>query len=234
MKILVLSCNTGEGHNAAGRAMVEWARLLGHEAEMVDMMGLAGPRVSKMVGGAYVETVRCAPRVFHALYCAGGKLSSSERRSPVYYANRLVAEPLLRYLEKHPADVILSPHLFPAETLTYIKEKGLASLPVLAVSTDYTCIPFWEETRCDGYILPHPDLMEEYVHRGIPAEKLFHLAFPCGRPFRSRKPGKKPGRSAACPRTAKPIWSWEAAWVLAKFICLCRSSCVSGSRETRW
>ena len=38
MKILVLSCNTGEGHNAAGRAIVEWAEKMGHEAVMEDMM----------------------------------------------------------------------------------------------------------------------------------------------------------------------------------------------------
>lgn len=187
MKILVLSCNTGEGHNAAGRAMVEWARLLGHEAEMVDIMGLAGPRVSKIVGGTYVEMVRCTPRVFHALYCVGGKLSSAQRRSPVYYANQLVAGPLLRYLEKHPADVIVCPHLFPAETLTYIKEKELASLPVLAISTDYTCIPFWEETRCDGYVIPHPALVEEYAARGVAREKLYPLGIPVRPEFAHRE-----------------------------------------------
>ena len=74
MKILVLSCNTGEGHNAAGRAIVEWAEKLGHEAIMEDMMLLAGKRASKMVGGTYVGIVRHAPRLFHFLYKIGGKL----------------------------------------------------------------------------------------------------------------------------------------------------------------
>lgn len=72
MKILVLSCNTGEGHNAAGRAIVEWAEKLGHEAVMEDMMLLAGKRASKMVGGTYVGIVRHAPRLFHFLYKIGG------------------------------------------------------------------------------------------------------------------------------------------------------------------
>ena len=126
---------------------------------MEDMMLLAGQRVSRMVGGSYVGMVKHAPGAFHMLSQAGGKLSSAKRQSPVYYANHFLAKPLARYLEKHPADVIVTPHLFPAETLTYMKRRGMTDIPVLAVGTDYTCIPFWEETRCDGYILPHPDLM---------------------------------------------------------------------------
>ena len=31
MKILILSCNTGEGHNSAGKAVMEAALLRGHE-----------------------------------------------------------------------------------------------------------------------------------------------------------------------------------------------------------
>ncbi|MDD3796863.1 MAG: glycosyl transferase, partial [Lachnospiraceae bacterium] len=38
MKVLILSCNTGGGHNAAGRAMVERIRYEGHEAKLLDIM----------------------------------------------------------------------------------------------------------------------------------------------------------------------------------------------------
>ena len=37
--------------------------------------------------------------------------------------------------------------------------------------TDYTCIPFWEETDCDYYMIPHQSLIPEIVKRGIPEEK---------------------------------------------------------------
>lgn len=203
MKFLILSCNTGEGHNAAGRAVMEWAQRMGHEARMEDMMLLAGQRVSRMVGGSYVGMVKHAPGAFHMLYQAGGKLSSAKRQSPVYYANRFLAKPLARYLEKHPADVIVTPHLFPAETLTYMKRRGMTDIPVLAVGTDYTCIPFWEETRCDGYILPHPDLMEEYVHRGIPAEKLFPLGIPVRPAFSEPETREEARQKCGLPQDGK-------------------------------
>ena len=191
MKILVLSCNTGEGHNAAGRAIVEWAEKMGHEAVMEDMMLLAGKRASKMVGGTYVGIVRHVPRFFHLLYRIGGKLSSAHRRSPVYYANSLLAKPVLRYLQEHSVDIVITPHLFPAETLTYMKRKGMCRIPVLAVATDYTCIPFWEETRCDGYIIPHEDLVGEFMGRGIPKEKLFPLGIPVAPRFSQKEEMKR-------------------------------------------
>ena len=39
MKILILSCDTGEGHNSAGRAVKEAAESKGHTVEMMDVDG---------------------------------------------------------------------------------------------------------------------------------------------------------------------------------------------------
>ena len=61
MKILILSCNTGEGHNSAGKAVMEAALLRGHEVEFMDLMLLGGKTVSHMVGGAYISIVRHIP-----------------------------------------------------------------------------------------------------------------------------------------------------------------------------
>ena len=152
MKILILSCNTGEGHNSAGKAVMEAALLRGHEVEFMDLMLLGGKTVSHMVGGAYISIVRHIPAFFSLLYKVGGLISSSTRKSPVYYANSLLAGRLDRYIKEHSFDLILTPHLYAAEVLTCLKHRGLLSVPVIAIGTDYTCIPFWEETDCDCYI----------------------------------------------------------------------------------
>ena len=77
MKILILSCNTGEGHNSAGKAVMEAALLRGHEVEFMDLMLLGGKTVSHMVGGAYISIVRHIPAFFSLLYKVGGLISSS-------------------------------------------------------------------------------------------------------------------------------------------------------------
>lgn len=183
MRVLILSCNTGEGHNAAGHAMAEKIQKKGGEAVFLDVMSLAGERTSRMVGGGYVKLAKDFPNVFGLLYRAGLAVSSRKRKSPVYYANALMVKRLREYLEQEKFDAILTPHLYPAETLTYLKSKGVSVPPVIAIGTDYTCIPFWEETQCDYYVIPHQDLTEEYVRRGVPREKIKPFGIPVSASF---------------------------------------------------
>ena len=72
MKILILSCNTGEGHNSAGKALAEYARSQGDSAEFMDIMMLGGKRISRFVGGGYVSVVKYAPGFFSFLYKLAG------------------------------------------------------------------------------------------------------------------------------------------------------------------
>lgn len=178
MRALILSCNTGGGHNAAARAMAEEFRAHGDEAVVLDYLKLAGEKVSRRVGDVYVETVKNAPGVFGLVYKLGMLVSRLFRRSPVYYVNGRMMKYLRRYLKEHPADVILMPHLYPAETITYMKRKGIKLPLTVAVMTDYTCIPFWEETDCDYYVVPHESLLGEVMRRGIPEEKLYAAGIP--------------------------------------------------------
>ena len=187
MRVLILSCNTGEGHNAAGKAVLDYVVRQGHEAVLTDVMLLAGRRTSRTVGGAYVGIVKKTPRFFALLYKAGSLISSAKWRSPVYYANTLLCNSLGEYLAQNNFDVIVTPHLFAAEALTCLKNRGLLRQKVISVGTDYTCIPFWEETKCDYYVIPHPDIAEEYVSRGIPREKLLPYGIPVGLSFCQKK-----------------------------------------------
>lgn len=187
MKVLILSCNTGEGHNTAGRAVKERLEYEGHQAELVDMMMLAGRRTSRIVGGAYIKIARDFPRFFGFVYRLGGLITSARHKSPVYYANALLAKHLKKYLEEHETDVIVTPHLYPAETITYMKRKGMLDIKAVAVATDYTCIPFWEETECDCYILPHEDLMAENEERGMDAEKMYPYGIPVSMAFSEKR-----------------------------------------------
>ena len=183
MKILILSCNTGEGHNAAGKAIREAAIRCGHTADMLDMFLLSGKKTSHAVGGAYVELVKHMPHAFGMLYKIGMAISSNKHKSPVYYANALMAKKLAACLSQHDYDIIVTPHLYPAETMTYLKKKGMLKIPAAAIGTDYTCIPFWEETDLDAYFLPHEDCVSEYVHRGIPADRLYPYGIPVSGAF---------------------------------------------------
>ena len=115
MKALILSCNTGGGHNSAARAIAEEMQDRGDEAYVLDYLALAGEGVSKLVGDGYVQIVKKTPRLFGAAYKLGMGVSKLAKKSPVYYLNGRMAKYLDQYLKEHPVDVLVMPHLYPAE-----------------------------------------------------------------------------------------------------------------------
>ena len=183
MNILILSCSTGGGHNAAAKALKDQLIYEGHEAVVMDPFCLSGEKTADRVGNTYIRVASHAPRLFGLVYRIGGRISSSRHKSPVYYANIRTAKKLKSFLDENSFDAIVMPHLFPAEMVTYLKRKNHPIPPAVAVATDYTCIPFWEETECDYYILPHEHLIEENSRRGIPSAKLYPYGIPVGMDF---------------------------------------------------
>lgn len=205
MRILILSCSTGGGHNAAGRAIKEQLEYEGHEAVMMDPFSLSGKNTPDIVGNAYVQVAKHVPKLFGMTYRLAVRISSSRHKSPVYYANIKTARKLKVYLDENPYDAIVMSHLFPAEMVTYLKRKHMEIPPTVAVATDYTCIPFWEETECDYYIAPHEQLLDENIERGIPSEKLFPYGIPVGMAF-SKPANKARARSRLRLPADKPVF----------------------------
>ena len=98
MKALILSCNTGGGHNSAARAIAEEMQDRGDEAYVLDYLALAGEGVSRLVGDGYVQIVKKTPRLFGAAYKLGMGVSKLTKKSPVYYLNGRMAKYLDQYL----------------------------------------------------------------------------------------------------------------------------------------
>lgn len=178
MEALILSCGTGGGHNAAARAIQQELTARGHSAQLLNPYSLRGRHVESAVNAAYVKLVQTAPHVFGVVYSLGNAYRRVPFRSPVYYVNGRMAAYLGRYLSEHRFDVIVSTHIFPAEILTSLRHRGFPLPKIYYIATDYTCIPFTEETDCDAYVIPAADLEGEFVHRGVPADRLYPLGIP--------------------------------------------------------
>ncbi|MGI6006770.1 MAG: MGDG synthase family glycosyltransferase [Ruminococcus sp.] len=184
MEVLILSCKTGGGHNMAGVAVQEELIRRGHRTVFLDPYQLTGTSLDRAVGNAYVRLVQRCPGAFGVLYQLGEAFRRLPFRSPVYFLNIPVAEKLGTYLKKNSFDCIVTTHLFPAEMLTSLKRSGIELPPSIFIATDYTCIPFTEETDCDYYVIPSEELTDEFVKRGIPEEKIRPLGIPVRAGFR--------------------------------------------------
>lgn len=187
MKIIILSCNTGEGHNSAGYAIKEYLDTKNVECELVDTLSFGRRNASKKAEKAYLTSTRI-PSLFQLTYMLGRLVSSPKRKSPVYYKNRSYSKNLMEYLKDNQFDIAIVTHLFPGEALTALRRDCGFVIPSLAIITDYTCSPLWEETELDYYVIPHGDLLEEFIQRGIPADKLLPFGIPVKQAFYSRIP----------------------------------------------
>ncbi len=197
MKVLILSTGTGEGHNSAGKAILEQFQKRGIPCDMADVLKFASEKAANYGRKIYVWSTVKATKVFKGAYKAGRAITSSRRKSPVYYANALYAEKLYHYIVDNGYDTVVMPHLFPAEALTYMlrKHECRPDIHTYFVGTDYTCIPFTEETEADYYFIAHEELVEEYVEKGIPREKLVPTGIPVSDRFRSL-PSREAAREA--------------------------------------
>lgn len=183
MKVLVLSCNTGGGHNSAARAVIDALNDENIPCEMLDFLSLASERVSKIVSDAYIGMTKHIPYLFYGIYTLGEKISSPKRKSPVYGVLKGMGKNLAKYIDDNNFDVVVSTHIFAQETLTYMKKKGNLNAKTIFVLTDYTCIPFTEEVECDYCIIPHEDLKEEFVSRGVDADHILTWGIPVGKSY---------------------------------------------------
>ncbi len=178
MDALILTCGTGGGHNAAAFALAQELERGGHNAAVLNPYALNSAKREKLIDNAYISLVQNAPKLFGFIYRLGDIYRHFPWRSPVYLLNRKAADNLKAHLDSSGCDIIITTHPFPAEIVTNMRNHNIPAPPILFVATDYTCIPFVEETECDGYVIPHESLTDEFAGRGISRDKLYPLGIP--------------------------------------------------------
>lgn len=191
---MILTTDTGQGHNSASYAIRDCLVDKGCHVIILDILNSGKKQVSAHVSSLYSNVVTRAPFIMGLAYGAGEIVSSSKYHSPIYYLNSLYAESLYKKILKHKPQVIVCPHVFSAQAITRLKEKFNLKIPSIGVVTDYTCSPFWEETRLDCYTIPSEHLTDEFVEKGMDEKKLLPLGIPVNKKFK-KKLSKKEARN---------------------------------------
>ena len=71
--------------------------------------------------------------------------------------------------------------MFPCLALTALKKKK--DIKFINVATDYECIPFWNETNPDLFVIPSEQLIPKFVEKGIKKEVLLPIGIPVASSF---------------------------------------------------
>lgn len=184
MRVLILSCNTGEGHNSCGKAIQEAFREKGIFCEMEDAFRFISPKVSKLISFLFVGVYRHLPGLFRFSYHYWENHPGVfKRESGIYRFLTSGAERLYHFIVDENYDTIICPHVLSALMVTEVLRRHELNLRTYFVATDYTCSPSCGQSELDGYFIPDKSLADEFVRCGVPEEKIIASGIPIRKGF---------------------------------------------------
>ena len=181
MKIVVFTCSTGGGHNSCAKYIADEFNKVGIECDVKDYMELAGEKASKRAEKLYLDSTKGKGNIFKTVYKLGELYNKTGIKSPVYGFNKLVVKKLDEFLVSNGYDLAIGTHVFPCLALTALKKKK--DIKFINVATDYECIPFWNETNPDLFVIPGEQLIPKFVEKGIKEEVLLPIGIPVASSF---------------------------------------------------
>ena len=213
MRILILSGNTGEGHNSAARAMQEYFCARGCACRILDGLQFLSRPKNEFICKSHVFLYRKLPMV----YGMGYRLEEYQAQHQPYQkklnakAARTTRRSLPRrkrdlqtYLEDGGFDAVICVHVFAAKLVSELRRSAALHIPCFFLATDYTCSPGVNQLDMDAWLIPHAGLIPEFESYGIPREKLIPTGIPVRQAFYDRRSREEARRELHLPEN-RPI-----------------------------
>lgn len=187
MKTLILSCNTGEGHNSCAKAIKEVYDANDDPCAITDALAFISTGISQFICNWHVRIYRYMPGLFRFGY------HYSEQHPGVFHQSSLVyklltsgSERLYQYLREGEYDQVICVHVFSALMLTDMLKKHPMPIKTAFVATDYTCSPSVEESNLDWYFIPDDSLADDFEYPTVPKSKMVGSGIPIRQMFYRR------------------------------------------------
>lgn len=180
-KVLILSCNTGAGHNSCARSIKEVMLSHGVSCEIEDALRFISQRSSNIISNGHIGIYRHTPKIFSKGYAYAETHRSlfAEGRAIYGYLTK-ASDGIAALIKNHGYDTVICTHPFTALMLTDVLKHHSLSIVSAFIATDYTCSPTVEQSALDLCFIPNEALTDEFITFGYPREKIV----PCGIPIR--------------------------------------------------
>ncbi len=199
MKLLILSCNTGEGHNTAANALTEAFEKRGDTCVVADALGYMSKTASEFICNWHVRLYRHLPYAFNMGYKAAEKTQNGKKGSILASFLKQGAKSLAKEIVSGDYDMVISVHPFSAYMFTVAARRYKLDVKSAFVATDYTCSPVVDKSEMDTYFIPHEGVKTDFVNCYIPEEKLVATGMPVRREFYIRHGADKVKRALNIP-----------------------------------
>lgn len=184
MRVLVLTCNTGGGHNACAAALQDSFTENGHFCEVADAIGFVSEKLSKFLDWGHTTMYRHIPKLFRFGYgFAERHPAMLEDDAAVYKLLTDGTRELYDYIQNGNFDTVVCPHVFSGLLVRQMLREYPIKLKTAFVATDYTCSPGAARSELDYYFIPAESLRAEYIEQGILTEKIVATGIPVRKEF---------------------------------------------------
>ena len=175
MKALILSCNTGQGHNSVSGAIASALEAKNISCTVADALGFVSEWASKTICEWHVRLYRYFPKASGSGYSFIERHPELfDRRSPVHQLLGLGVDALYEFISSGGYEIVICPHVISGLMVTdLLRQYPEAKLRTCFIATDYTCSPMCDESDLDLYFIPTEALVPEFEAIGIPREKIF-------------------------------------------------------------
>lgn len=206
MKALILSCNTGQGHNSVSGAVAQALNNRGVEADTVDALAFISEWASKTVCDWHTRLYRYFPKT------SGSSYSFIEQHPELFYGNSpihkllgLGVDKLYDCISEGGYEIVICPHVISALMLTdLMKQYPETKLRTCFIATDYTCSPMCDESNLDLYFIPDAGLIPDFEAIGVKREKIAVTdGIPVRAEFYSRKDKEAAKRELGFPENSR-------------------------------
>ncbi len=177
MKAIILTCNTGQGHNSVSKAINGAFTLREDECATIDSLSFISDMASSAISSWHTRLYRYMPKVFNFGYnIAEANPELFEDGSPIRKFLVSGAGRLYDYLIDGGYDCVICPHVFSGLMMTQLSiVHPDMSIKTSFIATDYTFTPITAEMKLDAYFVPDSELVPVYASVGIPEEKIYPI-----------------------------------------------------------
>ncbi|MBQ7799042.1 MAG: hypothetical protein IJ370_00970 [Oscillospiraceae bacterium] len=201
MRILLLSCNTGQGHNSAAYAVRDALIRRGDSVEMNNALLFLHEVYEKVVSDGHTFFYKRFPKLFGIGY------RFEENHTPNFIRSqmRLGVKKFKAYMAENNFDAVISTHVFGSLLVNEYKKQTGDKILSTFISTDFTCHPGAPESEADIYFTPHPLVTPEFLENGISEDKIRPYGIPVAKQFVDRVDKADAREQLGLPKDAKIV-----------------------------
>ena len=187
-RVLFLYATSNSGHQKAAEAIEKSISLRAPSIKTfgVDFFTYHYPTLGPFIFRMYLDLMQSIPHVWDSIY-DNPELASLTAELRQFF-NFLNTPKLHRVLAQCKPDLIVSTQAVPAGFIASEKQRGNISTPHFVTITDFVANPYWPVHGVDRYFVPHAEIRDQLVQRGIAENKIRVTGIPVDESFITRLP----------------------------------------------